>query len=147
MEDIKETTAKQKSLGRVLVVDDEDHIRSIVCRMLQAEGYETAGAINGPDALAKVEAEEFHLMLLDLKMPGMNGLEVIRKVKVENPELTTILLTGVADNDEIKSAAANEGAYAVLTKPCGLQDIINCVDNAFNERRVSATIGRPDGFV
>ncbi|MBT4511991.1 MAG: response regulator [Chloroflexi bacterium] len=130
---------RRKTSGKVLVIDDEDHIRNIVCRALKAEGYDTEGAPNGLEALKMLSAEHFDVILLDLKMPGMNGFEVLQNINIDYPALVTILMTGVADADAMKSAAADEGAFAVLTKPCPLQAIADTVGRAFNNKASSIT--------
>lgn len=120
--------------GKILVVDDEEQIRNVVCRALKAKGYDAVGAADGPDALLKSACGEFHLMLLDLKMPEMNGVEVLQRITIDHPNMSTIVLTGVADSEEIIGAAMAEGAFAVLAKPCLLEEIVDTVNKAFERK-------------
>lgn len=116
---------------RILIVDDEEHIRKVLSRALVTQGYEVATAAGGEEALALASSTPFDLALLDLKMPGMSGLEVLQRLKEMFPDLIVIMLTGVADNESLETQSRAQGAAAYLTKPCTLAELRECVGNAF----------------
>ncbi|NLF08460.1 MAG: response regulator [Pirellulaceae bacterium] len=102
----------------VLVIEDEDDIRELVSYNLLKEGYQVAGAASGEDALAAVESKTPDLILLDIMLPGLDGLKVCRKLK-ENPRLASIpvvMLTAKGEEPDIV-AGLNMGADDYITKP------------------------------
>ncbi|GEM_PF-3572607 len=114
---------------KVLVVDDEEHIRKNVCRALSLEGYEAVSAASGPEALKKISQEEFQVALLDIKMPGMDGLELLRAISERSPNTVRIMLTGMADRESVQAALAGR-AFGYLIKPCKLEDLLGTVRRA-----------------
>lgn len=107
--------------ARVLVVDDEREIRSLLSRALtQMGGYEVEVAVDGEEALRKVEGDSFDLVLTDLKMPKMDGLELIAEVAKRHPEILMVVMTG---HGTIESAleAMKRGASDYLAKPLNLR--------------------------
>lgn len=117
---------------RILIVDDEEHIRKVLSRALITQGYEVSIAADGEEALRLASSSPFDLALLDLKMPGMSGLEVLQHLKEMLPDLIVIMLTGVADNESLETQSRARGAAAYLTKPCTLAELRECVANAFH---------------
>ncbi len=118
-------------IKRILVVDDEDNVRNVICRSLKRVGYDVLGVSSGPEALHHNSKEHFDLLILDVRMPGMNGFEVLRAVKGEHPEILAIMLTGVADNELLEEESKAEGASALITKPCSLEELTNIVKSVF----------------
>ena len=118
----------------VLVVDDQDAVRDVICRSLVKRGYDVVAASSGTDALAKAEQRAFDVFLLDIRMPGMNGLEVLRRIRMEHPDAVVIMLTAVDDKEsKIQSTAMGIGAFAYLTKPCKLKDLEDTIRSAFRQ--------------
>ena len=113
----------------VLVIDDDASVRSILRRMLEHEGYEVAEAASGDEGMAYCEWGIPDVVITDLFMPGMGGLEVIRKVSVGFPGTKTIAVTGGAVGSEVDlgSVARKHGAAEVLTKPVNLDDLLKAV--------------------
>jgi DNA-binding NtrC family response regulator len=107
---------------RVLVADDEDTFRRILIRELKEMGFEAQGAACGNEALNILKKEDVELVLLDVRMPGMNGLEVLREVKQNHPLTEVVMLTGHGTIDDAITAIRN-GACDYLTKPCKLQEL------------------------
>ena len=107
---------------RILVVDDEKNIRLTLTQALECEEWQTDTAVNGEDALQKLEESEFDLMLLDLKMPGMDGMEVLRHVAEDRPEVRVVIITAYGT---IESAvdAMKLGAVDYLQKPFAAKEI------------------------
>jgi len=121
--------------GTILIVDDEESIRDILCRKLQSQGYYCVVAVDGNDALWKAFMQDFDLVIMDIKMPGMSGMEVLPKMVTDHPDICVIMLTAVS---EIQTAveAMKIGAYDYLTKPFNLDDLIMRVERALERRRL-----------
>ena len=101
---------------RVLVIDDEEVMRDSCSQVLSKVGHEVATAGNGEEGLSRIHAESFDLVLLDLRMPGIDGMEVLKKLQELNPETAVVVITGHAT---VESAveAMKLGAYDFLPKP------------------------------
>lgn len=109
----------------VLAVDDEEHILELIIYNLENAGYKVKKADNGEDALAIIEKEEIHLVLLDWMLPGMDGIEVLKSIRSnkKSSHLPVILLT--AKSDEISKVVGLEiGADDYLAKPFGIHELI-----------------------
>jgi excisionase family DNA binding protein len=125
---------QQRSIGRnarILVVDDEDTIRSLFEDVLGELGHRVITASDGAEGLKLVKQNEFDLVFIDLKMPGMNGAEFFQKVTAIKPNLPVIIITGYPDSDLMAQALA-QGPLGVMYKPFGDQDIISAVNRFFN---------------
>ena len=109
--------------GRVLVVDDERRQRDILQMILEAEGYETAAAANGRSALAASSAEPFDVVLTDLKMPDVDGLELLRELTARSAAPCVILMTAHGSIDTAVEAM-RRGAFDYLTKPLEKDDLL-----------------------
>ncbi|MFH1070646.1 MAG: response regulator [Candidatus Glassbacteria bacterium] len=115
----------------ILIVDDEKNIRLTVAAALESMECETSSAVNGEEALAILGEKAFGLILLDLKLPGMDGIEVLRKVRELRPETKVIILTA---HGTVQSAveAMKLGAADFIQKPftsTELRELVNCVLN------------------
>jgi len=109
---------------RILPVDDERPIRSILRTVLVARGYDVTEAECGEDALELIASEHFDLVLLDIKLPGITGIEVCRKVRLRNSDLRIVLMSA---GEEKKASAYDAGANDYLRKPFGASQIFSCV--------------------
>lgn len=107
---------------RILIADDEQNIRSTVGHALRMEGYEVATAIDGQDALAKLREAEFDLLLLDLRMPGKDGMEVLRQVVEHYPNVRVVIVTAYG-TVETAVEAVKLGAVDFIQKPFTPQEI------------------------
>lgn len=115
--------------GRILLVDDnEDHLDSTK-DVLEEEGYEVVTACSGEEAVKKTMAQAFHIVLMDIKMPGMNGVEAFIEMKKYDPRVKVIMCTAYIVEDLIRRAL-EEGAYAVLNKPFSMDFLLRTIDNA-----------------
>jgi DNA-binding NtrC family response regulator len=103
-------------MARILVVDDEIVVCDVLKDFLALQGHEVHTALNGRAAIAKVKMERPHIVLLDILMPGRNGLEVLQEIKRLDPRIGVIMITGVFNKDVAKKAIAL-GAYDYITKP------------------------------
>ena len=120
---------------RILVADDDAVIREGLRRILTAEGYEVETVSNGRAALDRLEQQRFKLLVTDLKMPGMSGLEVLQALRACQPELPVVLITGYAAIDNAVEAMKN-GATDYLSKPFPNEELISKVKNAMKSRAV-----------
>ena len=117
------------SKGKILIVDDEGVVRSSLTEWFAGEGYTTKGVPNGRDALEAVDRQDWDVALIDLKMPGMDGVELQRHLRDKDPELTVIMMTGFG-TVETAVQALKQGAYDYLTKPITLDRLELLVQRA-----------------
>ena len=113
----------------ILVVDDERGPRELLQTALIEEGYSVTAAKSGEEACQIFDEKHFELVITDLKMPGLNGITLLKEIKTRAPETLVILITGYAS---LRSAinAIREGAYDYLTKPFQLDELYIVVKNA-----------------
>lgn len=114
---------------RVLIVDDEQELVTALVERLDIRGIDAEGVHNGTDALEQIREQDFDVVLLDLKMPGMDGLEVIRRMHEHKPDLKIILLTGHCDADNTEKGKA-AGAYDCLVKPVSIDTLLELLNQA-----------------
>ncbi len=115
---------------RILVVDDEKNIRLTLEKALSNAGYEVETALNGEDGLEKIKENEYPVILLDMKMPGMDGLEFLKKVNEIKYQTRVVMITGYG-NVETAVDTMKLGAVDFLRKPFKPQEILGVVDNVF----------------
>ncbi len=113
----------------LLIVDDEKNIRMTLTQCLETLGYQVDTALNGEEALGKIDQQEYDLVLLDLKMPGISGMEVIRQISGKRPGLKVIVITA---HGTIETAveAMKLGAVDFVQKPFAPQEIRELVRKA-----------------
>ena len=122
------------STGKILVVDDEDIVRTSCSRTLSPEGYEVRLAKNGAEGLKMASEERFDLVLTDLKMPDMDGIEVLRIIKEQWPETAVIIVTGYQTVDTAVKAI-KLGAYDYIEKPFTPDALITAVREALTNKQ------------
>lgn len=117
---------------KLLVVDDEDALRLLVRHELENNGYAVTEAETGERALELFGKEQFDLVILDIRLPGIDGLEVLRKIRSTDARTKVVMLTGV---DELKIAreSLTLGANDFLTKPYDFKTLKACIDRVFRE--------------
>lgn len=120
-------------MAKILVVDDEKSMRDFLSIMLNKEGYEVSTAGNGEDALRAVQAEIFDLVITDVKMPRIDGLEVLKMVKDVSPETVVLMITAFATT-ETAVEAMKLGAYDYITKPFKVEEIRLVIRKALEKR-------------
>jgi DNA-binding NtrC family response regulator len=120
----------------ILVVDDEKNIRLTVSHTLMSMGYQVETAVNGEEAITMLENKQYDLALLDLRMPGMDGLHLLRHIAREQPHLPTAMITahGTVDN---AVEAMKLGAVDFLQKPFTPQEIRDLVAHIFERRHLT----------
>jgi signal transduction histidine kinase len=119
---------------RVLLADDEPQIVQLCTAMLSEQGYRVRGVTSGLEAIACMEAEPFDLLVIDIRMPDVDGLQVLRLGLALDPNLTTVVITGYATMDRIIEAL-NSGARGFLLKPFGMDEFYAAIDTALGRRQ------------
>ncbi len=110
-------------ITKVLVVDDDQKMVKTICDILKAKGYVVAPAFTGEEALEAVMAERPDCVLMDIKMPGMDGVEALKKIVERAPGLPVVLMSAYATEDQVEEAK-REGACSVLSKPIDIQNLL-----------------------
>ncbi len=118
---------------RILVVDDEPHVVQIFEDLLAQRGYEVASCTNGDDAIVKVTTDRFDLVLTDINLPGVDGLEVVRAAKAADKDTCVILITGYASTTTAIDAL-RQGAYDYITKPFDLWETAKAIERGLESR-------------
>jgi two-component system, OmpR family, response regulator len=118
---------------RVLIVDDEEELVSALKERLALRGFEAEGVTTGEGALELLKTWPCDVVLLDVKMPGLGGLEVIRLIKVQRPELEVILLTGHG-SAETAEDGLSLGAFDYLMKPVKIDHLVQMLRAAGSKR-------------
>ena len=118
---------------KILVVDDEAMVRRNCEKILTHKGYEVNIAESGEMALEKLRQQEFHVILMDLKMPGMDGNELLKIVRQEFPRIVPVIITGYATVDSAVQSM-KEGAYDYIPKPFTTEELLLVVKNAMEKR-------------
>ena len=123
-------------MSRVLVIDDEKVIRELMCEILERAGYETIGAGTADDALVLLTDNEIGLVVSDIVMPGLTGLELLGEVRARRPSLPVILVTGAGTYENL-SQAVTRGADGLVIKPFSHAELQNAVATALERARRS----------
>lgn len=121
--------------GTILVVDDEKGQREILKTILESEGYDAATASSGPDALEAIQKNNFDLVFSDLKMPGMNGHELMMQILREKPSVSIVIITAHGSIDSAVESI-REGAFDYLTKPLDREKILMIASKAIEKSRL-----------
>lgn len=118
---------------RLLVVDDEVRFLRALARRLSLRDFDVTPVTSGREAVEKARSQEFDLALVDLKMPGMTGEEVLEALMKEHPFIEVVILTG---HGSIESAiqCTHAGSYSYLQKPCETTQLLEVLKNAFSRR-------------
>ncbi len=125
-------TTKQ---GRILIVDDEEAIRRLLYQKLSGEGYQCQEAGSADQALDKLGGNMVELVLLDIKMPGKSGVELLPEIKASYPDTAVIMATATTDTSTAIQCM-KQGAYDYITKPFNLDEVVLSVDRALEKRRL-----------
>lgn len=131
---------------KILIVDDEEVVRRGFARTLAGDHCQVDVASDGAEAMRKMDRQAFDVLLLDLRMPGMDGMAVLRQVKTKWPEAEVIVITGYPALDTAKESVAL-GAYDYLAKPVGPDEVIKVTHGAIQHKRWALRrepAGRPE---
>ena len=120
-------------LGRVLVVDDDPDTVDLLTTILSDAGYEVIAAFTGGDGLMVLEVESPDVILLDLQMPGLHGMDVLRRLRMARPEIPVIIVSGQGDA-ELARATLRRGAVDYIRKPMDPEHLVRAVAAALGGR-------------
>jgi len=118
----------------ILVVDDQLSERETLQAILEEKGYRVATAKDGAEAIETVKSRHYDIILLDVRMPGMDGLETFEQVKKIDPEATVIMMTAYTQEDLLKRAVS-EGVYTCIHKPFDMDKLMGLVENIVKEKK------------
>jgi DNA-binding response OmpR family regulator/nitrogen-specific signal transduction histidine kinase len=127
--------AAEETAARVLVVDDEPSVVEVFKEFLSAQGYDLTLAASGEDAVRRLRDCRPDIILTDLNLPGLSGLEVMRAAKAVDPEVCVVVVTGYASASTAIDAL-RQGAYDYVTKPFDLDDVLQIVERGLANRRL-----------
>jgi len=120
---------------RILIVDDDAAVRDVISVLLMEEGYDSVTAVDADGALDAVAAEDTHLVISDLKMPGRDGMWLLDQLRADHPDTAVIMLTGFGDTENAVECL-RRGAVDYLLKPPRVTDLIRAIERALARRRV-----------
>lgn len=116
---------------RILIVDDEPEILEVTRWAFEAAGYEVQSAATGEEALERIKAFRPRLLLIDFKLPGISGAELLKAAKALDPTVTVIMITGLThQSDEIERSCRQAGAVGFLHKPLQMEQVLAVVKQA-----------------
>jgi DNA-binding NtrC family response regulator len=121
------------SESRILIVDDEERFRTTMCKLLRAHGYDAHAVGTGQEAIRKVIEEVWDVMILDMKMPEMGGVQVLSEVRELDSRVEVIVLTGYASIDTVQEVM-KFGAYDYLLKPYHTEELLEKIENALDRK-------------
>ena len=129
-----------KAPERILIADDEEVIRTLLQRVLIGAGYSVVATANGKEALDKMSQLKVKLVLLDNRMPGMSGMEVLQEITAHWPDTCVIMVSAVLDT-QTAAKAMKLGAYDYIPKPFDLNTVIRTVQRAIETRDILSENG------
>jgi DNA-binding NtrC family response regulator len=124
---------------RVLLIDDERLFVESLTKVLKKRGMEVRAALDGPTALELISTGESDVIVLDLKMPGMDGFATLHEIRAKDPLTPVILLTGHLDIDRVVQIM-NQGVAVVLLKPCPIDTLVSAIENACELKTISGEV-------
>ena len=119
---------------RLLLVDDEKDFVNILSKRIKRRHIDVTKAFSGAEAIQALRAQEFDVAVLDLKMEEMDGIETLKVLKIMDPQLAVIMLTGHG-SVEAAEQGIRMGAYDYLTKPCELEELLEKIMEAYAHRK------------
>jgi len=124
---------RMKVAEKILIVEDDAFIITFTSKVLKSQGYLVTTAMTGKDALAKVQATDYNLVLLDIGLPDMTGTEVLKKIRDLNQYIIVVMMTA---NPQLDSSidSVNNGADGYLIKPVNVTDLVDIVEEKVKQR-------------
>ena len=121
---------------RILIVDDEEVLRDVLDAVLRREGFDIVTAASGEEALSVLDTEEVDLVILDVMLPGISGIDTLRSMRISNPHLPVIVITAFSSIDGAIDAM-KQGAFHYIPKPFKNEEVVLTVNKALEQRRLS----------
>ncbi len=118
---------------KIMLVDDEERFLKTTKKLIEKKGYDVLTALSGEDALEKLKLQNIHVVILDVKMPGMDGNQTLKAIKTLYPLVEVIMLTGHGTMDSAIDGLKS-GAFDYLVKPADIDEILEKVREAFEKR-------------
>lgn len=118
---------------KILLVDDEERFRTTLAKMLRAQGLEVTALGSGREALAELQHIPYDVMVLDVRMPDMDGIAALTEIKKIAPQVEVIILTGHASMDAAVETM-RLGGYDYLLKPCPVEDLLAKIESAYERK-------------
>ncbi len=122
---------------RILIVDDEEVLRDVLDAVLRREGFDIVTASSGEEALNVLDTEEIDLVILDVMLPGISGIDTMRAIRISNPHLPVIIITAFSSIDGAIDAM-KQGAFHYIPKPFKNEEVVLTVNKALEQRRLSS---------
>ncbi|MBI3629846.1 MAG: sigma-54-dependent Fis family transcriptional regulator, partial [Candidatus Rokubacteria bacterium] len=126
---------------KIIIADDEDGVRWVLEKGLREAGYEVAAVKDGEAALRRAEAEPYDLMFLDVRMPGLDGLTVLQRLRASRPDALVIVMTAHGTM-ETAIQAMQRGAYDYLSKPFDIDEVLLLAERALTARRLTQEVAQ-----
>src|SRR5438270_4839482 len=121
---------------RVMIVDDEEVLRDVLEVVLRREGFDVVLAASGEEALSLLDGDEIDLVILDVMLPGISGIDTLRAVRISNPNLPVVVITAFSSIDGAIEAM-KFGAFHYIPKPFKNEEVVLTVNKALGQRRLS----------
>lgn len=128
----RKRSEREKTMRTILIVDDQSGIRELLCEVFRKEGYDVYDTDNGEDALQLFDDKLPQLVLLDMKMPGMSGLDILKTIKIKQPNTSVVMMTAYAELDLIEQAF-HLGALTCFKKPFDIHEIRTFVNETLHD--------------
>jgi len=122
------------SSHKILLADDEIPLMKSLLKLLSLKGYQVDSVTDGEQAVQLLQSSSYDVMILDLKMPGMDGIETLKRIKKLGLSVIVLILTGHGSIDSALEAI-RLGAYDYLTKPCDIEDLLTKIEDALKRKR------------
>lgn len=120
---------------KILIVDDESAIRDLFSDLLTHEGYQVTKADSGEEAIKKLKQSPHHIVFIDMRMPGMNGLQTFLALKETDPKIVGVIVTGYAVNPMVREALSKE-AFCCIYKPFDIDEILEVIKNIRDKLKI-----------
>jgi len=130
---MEQFNSKNEEVPRILLVDDEDQFRRAMKSQLSVRGYDVLDVSSGEDAIKVVRHKNPEVVVLDLKMPGMDGVQTLKELKKISPEVQVIMLTAYGSIETARQTGMHDVFY-YLEKPCGVEELVKVIESAREER-------------
>ena len=118
---------------RILIVEDDEEMRALLRDVIEEEGHKTDSVNNGSEAFRKLVKQSFDLIITDIRMPGLTGLDILPGMRKLHPEVPIIVITAFG-SEEIQRKAIERGANAYLEKPIHFQKLTNLIQDIFSKQ-------------